>query len=340
MTLINKSWLKSEILRAYLFGDSQEIIAPQLNIGVGTVNSFLSEMKKSDDTIELQHQIAIVSKKNGVSINQIAVNLRFKNLIKRSCLDDKKIEKFLDAMDMWGNKFSMSPSALANQLHSIIEMTLKENIEPHKLEEIIKLKISKIREIEDEIESANKLLEETKTNVEEKQNRLKIKQKDLDQFHQFSVLFEIYDLPEFSTKYGEIVHALIDMKKMGYDPKTIVSKYEEFESLKEANEKLETKVQESEKLLEHYKRMSDKEEARWKDHHDAFEIFSRLIKDGLKEEDIFMVVNVLKNDFPQSKIEQITEDIRTYGNIIAAKVRLKREYEAGSGFPFDRSYQQ
>jgi hypothetical protein len=250
------------------------------------------------------------------------------------------MEKFLDAMDTYGNKYSMSPSSLANQLFSIIEMTLRENIEPDILEELIKSKISRLREIDSQIETSNRLLEETKTNVEEKQNRLKIKQKDLDRFHQFSGLLEIYDLPEFSTKYGEVVHALVDMKKMGYDPNIIVSKYEEFESLNEANEKLEKKVQESEKLLEHYKRMSDKEEARWKDHHGAFEIFSRLIKDGLKEEDIFMVVNVLKNDFPQSKIEQITEDIRTYGNIIAAKLRLKREYEAESEFPFDSSYPQ
>ena len=57
------------------------------------------------------------------------------------------------------------------------------------------------------------------------------------------------------------------------------------------------------------------------------EIFTRLIKDGLKDEDIFMAVNILKNDYPQSGIEQLIEDIRTYGNISAAKWKLKREYE-------------
>ena len=340
MTLVNKTWLKQEVSRLFISGESQENISNQLNISVGTVNNLVNEIMKSDDTIELQRQIAIISKKNGVSIQQIAANMRWKNRIKRIALDDRKIEKFLNVMDMLGNKHSIPLTAFANHLFSVIEITLRENIEPHKLEEVIKLKIKELREINDQIETSKRLLEETKTNVEEKQNRLKIKQKDLDQFHQFSGLLELYDLPEFSTKYGEVVHALIDMKKMGYDPKIIVSKYEEFGSLEEANEKLETKVQESEKLLEHYKRKSDKEEARWKDHHDAFEIFSRLIKDGLKEEDIFMIVNVLKNDFPQGKIEQITEDIRTYGNIIAAKLRLKREYEAESGFPFDSSYQQ
>jgi len=63
MTLINKTWLKQEIIRLFLSGESQENIAVQLNISVGTVNNFVNEIMKSDDTIELQRQIAIISKK-------------------------------------------------------------------------------------------------------------------------------------------------------------------------------------------------------------------------------------------------------------------------------------
>ena len=98
MTLINKSWLKSEVLRLWLSGDSQEAIANQLKISVGTVNSLVNEIMKSDDTIDLQRQIAIISKKDGVNIKHIAANLRWKNLIKQSSLDDKKVEKLLDGM--------------------------------------------------------------------------------------------------------------------------------------------------------------------------------------------------------------------------------------------------
>jgi len=118
MTLTNKSWLKNEVLRLYLSGDSQENIANKLNMSVGTVNNLLSEIVKSDDTIDLQRQIAIVAKKNGVDILQIAANLRWKNKIKQSSLDDRKIEKFLDVMDILCNKYSIPPSTSANQLFS------------------------------------------------------------------------------------------------------------------------------------------------------------------------------------------------------------------------------
>lgn len=168
MTLVNKTWLKQEITRLFLSGESQESIAVQLDISVGTVNNFVNEIIKSDDTIELQRQIAIISKKSGVSIGQIAVNLRCKNqIIRQSAQDDKKTEKFLDAMDIWCNKYSIPPTALAKHLFSIIEITLRENIEPHKLEEVIKLKINKLHELADEVEARSKLLEETKINVEE-----------------------------------------------------------------------------------------------------------------------------------------------------------------------------
>jgi len=337
MTLINKSWIKNEVLRLWLSGDSQEAIANELKISVGTVNSLVNEIMKSDDTIDLQRQIAIVVKKDGVKIKHIAANLRWKNLIKQSSLDDRKVEKFLDVMDALFNKYNLSPPAAANQFYSIIVTMLRENKEPHKLEEEIKSKISELREIDNQIETNSRLLEESKATVEEEQKKLKIKQKDLDQFCLMSRLLEVYKYPEFSTEYGAVTHALIDIKKLGYDPKIIVSKYREFESLAKANQKSKEKYLEAEEMLRHYKQKLDEEKARWKDRGIAFEVFTRLIKDGLKAEDIFMAVNVLKNDFPQNGIEQLIDDIRTYGNIAAAKWKSKREYEVESEFPFERS---
>ncbi|MGI8719747.1 MAG: helix-turn-helix transcriptional regulator [Nitrososphaeraceae archaeon] len=111
---MNKSWVKSEVIRLFLSGDSQENIAKQLNISVGAVNNYVNEIIKSDDTIDLQRQIAIVAKKSGVDIKQIAANLRWKNKIKQSSLDDRKIEKFLDAMDILCNKYSIPPSTAAD----------------------------------------------------------------------------------------------------------------------------------------------------------------------------------------------------------------------------------
>ena len=242
-------------------------------------------------------------------------------------LDDKRMETFLNTMDMLGNKHSIPPTALANLLFSVIEIMLRADIEPHKLDEVIKSKVNELKEINNKIETSIHSLEETKASFEEQQNRLKIKQKDLDQFHDMSGILELYNYPEFSTKYGDVVRALMDINNLGYDAKVIVSKYEKFESLTKANKKLKVRLQEKLRELEAYKHKSDEEQARWKDHDKAHEIFVRLLKDGLKEEDIFTAVSILNNDFTPDKTKQLLEDIRTYGSINAAKSKLKREHE-------------
>jgi len=43
-----------------------------------------------------------------------------------------------------------------------------------------------------------------------------------------SQLLEMSEYPEISTEYSTVARTFIDIKKMGYDPKIIVSKYEEF----------------------------------------------------------------------------------------------------------------
>jgi hypothetical protein len=328
MTLKNKSWLKNEAFRLYLSGESQENIANKLNISVGTVNNFVSKILKSDDTIDLQRQIAIVAKKNGVDIMQIAANLRWKNKIKQSSLDDRKIEEFLDGMDILFNKYSIRPTTAVNQLFSLIEITLRDNIEPHRLEEEIKSKIIELKRINAQIEIRDKLLGETKTRVEKEQERLRIKEKNLEQFGQVSRMLKLFECPEFSSEYGMVARAMIDFKNLGYDPKVIVAKYEKSESLTKMNQKLEAKLQQSEKALESYRSKLNEVEDRFKDYDNAFEIFNSLVKDGLSGDDIFMAVHVLKNDFLKMDREQLLQDIRMYGSIAAARWKLQRGYEA------------
>ena len=329
MTLNDKNWLKNEVTRLYLSGYSQEDIAREVNKSVGTVNALISEAIESDDTIELMRQIAIISKKNRVDIKQIASNLRYQNKIKQSSLDERKIEKFLDAMSMLFNKYGISPTTAANQFFSLIETMLKHNIEPHRLEEEIQLQQNKLEMIKNQVETNENVLEESRANIEKEQTRLQIKQKDLQDFRKVRQMLNLFgDLTnEVSSKYGDFARAMMDIKNLGYDPKVIISKYDNMLSLTSANEKLEAKLQKSEKIFEAYRRREEEEKARWKDNYNAFKIFEGLVKDGLKPEDIFTLVHIIKNDFPQDAISQIKEDINTYGSLSASAWRLKRQDE-------------
>jgi hypothetical protein len=304
---------------------------------VGTVNSLITEILKSDDTADLQRQIAIVAKKERVSIPQIAANLRYKNLIKFNMLDERKSEKFLNAINMLFNKYSVHPSDAANQFFSIIELMVRENTEPHKLEETIKSEVSELREIQRRIDAKTKLSEDTDARLDKKMEILKTKEKTLNAFVQTLNMLELYDYPEISSEYATVAKLLIDLKKMGYDPKAIGSNYEKFESLTKENQRLEKRLQEYEKVLRQYNLKSEEEKTRWKDHGIAFQIFTRLIKSGLKEQDIFVLVNIITNDFPEIAIEELQEQLREYGRITAALLKKKREYETETGSFFEEA---
>lgn len=327
MALKINSWLKNEVLREYLSGEPQEGIANKLNISVGTVNNIVSEFIKLDDTIDLQRQIAIVAKKNGVDIMQIAANLRFKNKIKLSSLDDRKIEKFLDGMELLFNKFNISASTAEKKLFSIIEMMLRDNIDPQRLEEEIKTKNAEM-----ELSIGN--LEVTKRRVQRKQEQLKVKEKNLQQFGLISRILDLFNAPEFSTEYGNLARAMIGIKNLGYDPEAVVAAYNKSENLLKENETTETRLQELEKTLESYEIKLEEQKASWADHYDAIEIIKSLLRDGICSEDIFMAVHVLKNDFTKKDIDQLIQDIRTYGSIAAARSKLQRQYEAETGTMF------
>jgi hypothetical protein len=51
------------------------------------------------------------------------------------------------------NKYNIALSDSAKQIFSIIEIMLRENVEPHKLEEIIKSALDELRELERQIKS-------------------------------------------------------------------------------------------------------------------------------------------------------------------------------------------
>jgi predicted transcriptional regulator len=250
MTLQNKSWLKNEISRLYLSGHSQQTIANELNISIGTVNNLVSEIINSDDTTELQRQIAIVAKKKKVDIIQIAANLRFKNMIKISVLDDRSAEKLLDGLEILFNKYSISPSNAKKLLFSIIEMILRDNIEPNRLEEQIKSKNAELERINSEIETRDKVLEEIKAKALKEQLREKVNELVLKEFREVSLMLGFYGHPEIPTEYGDVARAFIQFKKLGYDPKVIVAEYGKSISLTEKIKKLEAQLQNLEKILE------------------------------------------------------------------------------------------
>ena len=61
----------------------------------GAVSEFLQESRKQDDTLVVQHEIAVICNKNNIPIWQLASNLAFSNALKRMAFDQNKINLVL-----------------------------------------------------------------------------------------------------------------------------------------------------------------------------------------------------------------------------------------------------
>ena len=73
MTIYNKEWLRSTIIRLYLSGLPQEEIASETETSEGTVNAVIQEAILADNILKLQREVAIIAKRTGVSVKQTCI---------------------------------------------------------------------------------------------------------------------------------------------------------------------------------------------------------------------------------------------------------------------------
>lgn len=324
MSISRNDWVRSETLKFFLLGYSQERISKELQISIGSVNSVLNEALSQDKTLELQRQIAILVNKNKTTLKQIAANLRWKNAIKLRGLDENKIEKMLDFIQIIFNKNNVPPETASELLYSSIKYLLKNELDPDKLEKEFRITKNELESIIDDIKVNNDTLEKSKENLESQLAKSKLTQKALDKLSDLDKALDLYNLD--LSDLLELARAIREFKKLGWDAKTIVTKYEQEVDLEARIKKQEAKMRRYEVVLEDLYHKTAEEKRKWGGRMDAVQIFNKLVESGVKPDEIFKVSYILKNNYTQETVSQLIEDIEKYGSIAASRLRLERNY--------------
>jgi hypothetical protein len=322
MSVINNEWTKAETVKFFLLGFTQDKISEELKISIGSVNTILDEALRHDKTLELQRQIAILVNKNKTTVKQIAANLRWKNAIKLRGLDDKAVEKILDLMETILNKNNIPPATTANLLYSSIDIIMKNQLDPDRVEEEIRVKKNELDSVKEEIRMENAKLEKLKVRVDAQLEKSKLNEKTLDMLNDLSTGLNLYDLEVIDLL--QLPRIIEGFKKLGWDTTTIIDKYKAEQDLELGIKKQESKMKKHEAVLEDLYRKRTEEKRKWGIYYDAFQIFNKLVESGLKPEDIFKASYILKNNFTPETVSQLLEDIEKYGSIAAATVKLER----------------
>lgn len=324
MSISRNDWKKSETVKFFILGYSQERISNELKISIGSVNSIITEALSHDKTLELQRQIAILVNKNKTTLKQIAANVRWKNAVKLRGLDENKIEKMLDLMDIIFNKNNVPPGTASELLYSSIEYLLKNDLDPERLQEDIRIKKSELELIIDDIKINNDTLEKSKSNLESQLAKSRLTQKTLNTLSHLFKALDLYNL-ELSDLL-QLPRVIEEFKKLGWDAKTIVTKYEQVVDLEASIRKQESRTKRYEAVLDDLYDKITEQKRKWGNYNHAFQTFNKLVESGIKPDEIFKVSYILKNNFTQETASQLVEDIEKYGSIAASRLRLERNY--------------
>lgn len=322
MSVINNEWTKAETVKFFLLGFTQDKISKELKISIGSVNTILDEALRHDKTLELQRQIAILVNKNNTTVKQIAANVRWKNAIKLRGLDDKAIEKILDSMETILNKNNIPPATAANLLYSSIDIIMKNQLDPDRLEEEIRVKKNELDSVKEEIRVENAKLEKLRLKSEAQLEKSRLTSKTLDMLNNLSPVLNLYDLEVIDLL--QLPRIIEGFKKLGWDTTTIIDKYKTEQDLELGIKKQESKMKKHEAVLEDLYRKRMEEERKWGIYCNGIRAFNKLVESGLKPEDTFNVSYVLKNNYTPETVSQLLEDIDKYGSIAAATVKLER----------------
>jgi Bacterial regulatory proteins, luxR family len=191
MTLPSKEWLMAQILRLTLSGYSQAEIAVELNISEGTVNALMKELVQSDNTLLMQHEIALVCQRTGLSIKQLASNLAFLNAITRKGFLNNKIHLFLQVWEtLLAEDSTLHPKLAAQIFFEICTMYLKNGIPLNKLTDQLSQTYNELKELKEQINQAKKSLAELRNEKKKLLAECGMTVEKLDKFISFSESFE------------------------------------------------------------------------------------------------------------------------------------------------------
>lgn len=316
MIIENKDWLYNQTLRLSLSGLSQEQIARELHVSEGTVNSIMQELMNSDDTLPLKHEIAVVSKKSGIPIKQLASNLAFTNAIKFRGFEANKIESLLRAIDSFCvQEGSYDPDTIGQLFIQFCGLIMKNQISPDSLNKQLEAKYDEhyklVQQVQREKANLSQIQEKSKSELE----RNNVTRKTLRDFLNLKEDFEQSGL-DFD-KREEILNVLFNVSVMDKDPKKIIDEMKKIRLLNLHRVELLTECERVEKTLEFFKREEVKAKIKMNLYPASVEVINKILQKGNSPESILKIFDIYSKHLDLS-LEQFASDIDTYGGFQGA----------------------
>lgn len=325
MTIDNKEWLRTTVMRLYLSGLSQEEISNETGASEGTVNAVLQDAMMLDDTLKLQREIAITCKKSGMSVKQLASNLVFENSIIKMGFEEGKTHSILKAIDnIFAKDGILEPDFVAKIIFDIISLMLKNKVSLQEISGEIQIKYTELNGLNQEIKNTKKFLGELQKRKTNALSENRLTRAELSQFRRVRKHFEALGI-DFK-KIVELKNVLRNIQDKNCDIKEIINELKTIRSLQNTKQELQNNCNDLQHILAISKNKQEEQKGYWSFLYPATDILNKLLRSGIDKNVIYDIFDVLQKH-PRLSINKLSEDIDTYGGIEGAIYSKRREYD-------------
>jgi hypothetical protein len=111
------SAIKDKVINAWLEGKPRNIIADETDISYGSVSNIITEVKReSIKDIDLLGTVAVLLKRNGLSLTHLASSIRLKNRLNDLRFNEIQADSFLENMAIHCFKEEIDPKEFLFQI--------------------------------------------------------------------------------------------------------------------------------------------------------------------------------------------------------------------------------
>lgn len=322
----NTNWLKTQVLRNYLDGFSQEQIAIELDISEGAVSEYLQELRQQDDTLLLQHEIAVICNKYNIPIRQLASNLAFSNALKKMAFDHNKIHLVLRVL----NKIvvedgSFSPEKIGASILQICNFMEANGLRLEETHRKIEEKTQELSEIKKDIAESKKIIARLEKDRTDALRKKRIRLAEIRAFNVCKKAFEDTGIDFNNLK--QITNVISAISKLNCNPDLIINEMKKTSSLELRKELLGKQCDESIKNLQIYENEQRIRAIYHNTHIMAVDLVSKTLEKGVSDDEIVSLFDAIINHRFYLSLADLIKDINTYGGIKSAIFKNKRELE-------------
>jgi hypothetical protein len=207
--------VRSQVIKEWLSGNTRNEIASKNKIGAGTVSNIINDWKKGLDNSEYEsiRELAVFSKKEAMTLSDMAENVRLNNYIRKSGADSQQIESFVANIAN-----SHEPQKLIDTANQIAQISTSESIPLDRIVDYISQQMEKKQRLQEEIQESEAVLQSKNT--------------DIQTLNNYKKLEEQLNSQHLSLAEPQMLLSLLHtIRQIGYNPHKVVRELARIKSL-------------------------------------------------------------------------------------------------------------